>query len=115
MNLIKLGGLLGLAYFGSKAVAARGGPRAVLESLGNTAREAAASRGLLRGDAGQAGGTRGSSTGPATGNAGEQLNAARLSSLSGAPGGSGDDLLQSSSQSGPGPRATGLGDFARGA
>ncbi|MCR5864180.1 MAG: hypothetical protein ACK4PH_16775 [Aquincola tertiaricarbonis] len=113
MNLIKLGGLLGLAYFGSKAIAARGGPRAVLESLGQSARDAAQSRGLRLGTAGGAG--YGSSTGPATGNAGEQLNAARLSSLSAAPGGSGDDLLQSSSQSGPGPRSTGLGDFARGA
>lgn len=97
MNLIKLGGLLGLAYFGSKALAARGSPRAALQSVGEKARNVLGSA-------------------PAIGsNAGERLNSARLSTLAGAPGGSGDDLLQSSSQSGTGPRGTGLGDFARGA
>lgn len=88
MNLLKLGGLIGLVYFGRKVMARQtktGWPQRLsgaLPALG----------------------------GAGTGNPGERLNAAKLAAVPPSGG-----LAGSSSQSGPAPSATGLGDFTRGA
>ena len=90
MNLLKLGGLIGLVYVGRKVLARQGGsawPRRLPDATPALA-----------------------AAGSGAGNPGERLNAARLSAV---PAGAG--LSGSSSQSGPGPSATGLGDLTRGA
>lgn len=94
MNLLKLGGLIGLVYFGRKVIARQG--------------RSAWSQRLASAVPALAGSVAGAGSG--SGNPGERLNAARLSAV---PSGAG--LAGCSAQSGPGPSATGLADFNRGA
>lgn len=89
MNLFKLGGLIGLVYFGRKVLARQAGSEWPKRLSGGMP----------------------AAVGAGSGNPGERLNAARLSAVPGGGGG----LAGSSAQQGPGPSATGLADFTRGA
>lgn len=98
MNLLKLGGLIGLLYMGGKALARQ------TRSLDN------ATPGV-GGTPAMAGLGAGGGSSTAAGNPGERLNAAHLSPVPNV----GNGLARSSSPSGPGPSTGGLGDFSRGA